>query len=381
MVDARGARGRASSPVCPVAALVAALVVAPASALAQTWSVGARLQAAHEHFDGVHTNDGRARSATWWRRADVSLAVEHGAWHAELTADLELEGSPTARIDSATLHWRASAAQAWRWGRFDPDFGFARSGSSAVAPALEDSPLWDLAPEAGDGGDALGLQWRLDLPRWHATAGTFDRSGFASLDARAVRRGFDLGRGQAQLGLSLHHTVGWAGDGRLRSRLGVRGSGETASGRRVTLAPAGAFDASTAWALEAAWLAGPLLLQAEVLNHRLGAVAGPARHARGGELQAAWMWAGPARRMRGDGARIDGPRMASGQTAWESVLRWTALGVSGERSARVAMLGLNVWTGRRVRLSLGVQHTRIDDPVGPGLRDGTAWLARWQWRI
>jgi hypothetical protein len=45
------------------------------------------------------------------------------------------------------------------------------------------------------------------------------------------------------------------------------------------------------------------------------------------------------------------------------------------------MLGLNVWTGRRVRLSLGVQHTRIDDPVGPGLRDGTAWLARWQWRI
>lgn len=377
VVDARGARRRASSRV----ALLAALVVVPGAAQAQTWSVGARLQAAHEHFDGVHTDDGRARNATWLRRADLSLEIEHGAWHAELTADLELEGSATARVDSATVRWQASATQALRWGRFDPDFGFARSGSSAAAPALEDSPLWDLAPEAGDGGNGLGLQWRLDLPRWHVSAGAFDRSGFASLDARAVRRGFSLGSGQGQVGLSLHHAMGWAGEGRLRSRLGVRGSGETSGGRRVTLAPAEAFDASTAWALEAAWLAGPLLLQAEALNHRLGAAAGAARLARGGELQAAWMWAGPARRMHSDGARIDGPRLGSGQTAWESVLRWTALGVAGERSARVAMFGLNVWTGRRVRLSLGVQRTRLDDPVGPGLRDGTAWLARWQWRI
>jgi len=359
---------------------LAAGAAAPGARDDTDWHATLRVQSAHERFDGVHTVDGHARDATWLRRADLALSVVHGDWQLAATLDAELDGRATARVDDWALGWQAAPGVLWRVGRFDPDFGLSRSMGASAAPLPEDAALWDLAPDAGDGGGAHGLQLRLDAPRWHASAAVIDRGQDRSVDARLVRHGLALGPGQALLGVSLQHRPGWRGDGRLRSRLGVRGSDETDDGRRVTLAPAGNHQGSTALALEAAWMQPRLLVHAEWLGHWMAAEAGPTRVARGWMAGVAWMLAGPARAWATEGARPDRPRPGSGDAAWELVLAWSELGVARERTAKSGLLGMNLWLGRRTRGTLAVQRSWLDAPVGPGLTQGTAWLARWQWR-
>lgn len=354
----------------------------PVVASAVDWQWRARVQAAHERFDGVHTDGGQTRDATWLRRADVSLRARSGPWRGDLALDGNLDGEPWLEVDEASLSWRGADTLSVRVGRFDPDFGLEPSGSSSDALAAEDSALWDLAPDAVDGSNALGIEMRRVGRDWHASAALLDQGDHVSGTARGAVFGQPWPTWHWHLGLSMAQQHGWRGDGRIRTRLGVRGVSEDHLGRRVTLAPGGDFERDRAAVFEAAVRAGPGHLQGEWLQRRLTAPEGRHRHARGWDLQAAWSLSGRGRHYDPDGARfVAAHDSRSVGAAWEIYLRATRLAVDGERSARLAALGLNTFLHGRGRVTVAWQRASLNEPVGPGLQRGSALLTRWQWRF
>lgn len=350
-------------------------------ALPAALDLGGKLQLDHSRFDGVTTRDGGSARASFVRRAELSLGWRLAPdWR--LSATVAREDDDLA-LDLAALRWRWRDDLALRVGRIDPDVGLDNANSSSWIAGIERSAIFDLAPGVADSGGGWGARADAHGPGWHASAGLYDKRDRQAVVARGVWMHGWTG-GLLQLGGSAALSRGDTDDGRVRTRLGLRGVSEADAGRRSTLAddvrPPQGYDGERVTALEAAVQHGPWLLQAEWLGRRLEPVGGaPSRRVSGRSIQLAWSPDGQARRHDARAARFgrpggDGRR----QGRWELFVRLDALdGVDGQ-DAQVRTLGASWFLDRHWRVSFNVVGNRSTDANAAGERSGSGWVLRGQ---
>jgi phosphate-selective porin OprO and OprP len=350
-------------------------------ALPESLDIGGRLQIDHSRFSGVTTRDGRSASATYARRAELSLGWRLDRdWRLSATV-----GYDDGRwlVDSAAVRWNWHENLSLRAGRIDPDVGLDNANSSSWTAGIERAAIWDLAPGVADSEEGFGLRADAHGAGWHASAGVYDKRSRQALVGRAVWM-HTWGDGVLQLGGSAARARGDTDDGRVRTRLGLRGVSEDTAGRRSDLAPAvdlpQGYDGDTVTALELAVQHGAWLLQAEWLGRRFDAVGGaPARSVSGHSVQLAWSPDGQARRHDERAARFgrpqgDGRRLGR----WELFVRLDTLsGVDG-LDAQVHTLGASWFLDRHWRVSANVVGNRSADPNTVGDRKGRGFVLRGQ---
>ncbi len=347
------------------------------------WKFGGRVHLDHSGFDGVYSNDGARHSATYLRRATASGSVR---WHAQwrFSAAVEYDTEDKLGLDVYALSWTPREDMELRLGRIDPDFGLDQSGSGNWTYGVERSAIWDLAPDVADSGGGTGLRADAHGQRWQASLGLYDQRDRRALTGRAVFTPLDQKRQRLHLGASLSLSKSDNDDGRIRSRLGVRGVSENSAGRRSTLGEAAllprAYDGDTVFGVEAAWQAGALMLQAEALQRRLSGTGGQAdRVAQGAYVLAAWSITGEPRRYDGKRGRFRSAKPANERWgAWEVFVRLDELGVDDGRSATVTTLGVG-WTAADTwRALLNLHSARSGDANRLGERSGVGLSARLQ---
>ena len=349
--------------------------------LPESLSVGGRLQIDHSRFGGVTTRDGTNASATYARRAELSLGWRLARdWRLSATV-----GYDDGRwlVDSAAVRWNWRDNLSLRAGRIDPDVGLDNANSSSWTAGIERSALWDLAPGAADAEEGFGLRADAHGTGWHASAGLYDKRSRQALVGRAVWM-HTWEQGVLQLGGSAARARGDTDDGRVRTRLGLRGVSEVTAGRRSDLAesvdlPQG-YDGDLVTALELAVQQGPWLLQAEWLGRRLDAVGGaPSRSVSGHTVQLAWSPDGQARRHDERAARFGRPQGDQRRLGrWELFVRLDTLeGVDG-LDARVHTLGASWFLDTHWRVSANVVSNRSADANAVGDRKGRGFVLRGQ---
>lgn len=361
-------------------ALLLCCVPAACTASAAGPELSGRLQLDRAQFGGVYSRDGHDHRVGYLRRAEVEAALPlRAGWRA--LAAVAASSAGDLRVSEAWLAWAPLAGLTLRAGRIDPDFGLDPSTSSNWTLGIERAALWDLAPDVADAGQGRGLRADAHGPGWHLSLGHHDKRDHAATVARAVWMPRTGAAGVWQIGSSVAMSHGWAGDGRLRSRLAIRGVSEDEAGRRSTLAGAGRFDSDRVWGVELALQQGPWLLQAEGLARWLGGDAGaPSRRASGGSLQAAWAWAGQPRRHDERRARFGRPRDGLAPWGhWESFARLDLLAVQPGLAARVWTFG-TAWTapGGAWRAALNLHHAVSEDGNAAGDTRGAGWSMRLQ---
>lgn len=370
---------------CCLLLLAAGPAVPAAAPLEPEWSLRGRLQVSHDRYDGVYSGSGQTRSASFVRRGNIVLGAQ---WSGGTQAVLGVQADSDLKlaVDNAYLAWRSVPGERLaiqgRLGRFDPDFGLEPSGSASWIVGIERSAFWDLAPDAGDGATSGGLQLRATGDGWHGSASLFDKHGYRSSVARAAWQPLNGAGRLLHLGVSAAATQGWRGDGRIRSRLAVRGVSEHEDGHRPTLAGAANFDGDRAWVLESAAVWGAWSAQAEWLRRSLRAAAPTAadRVAKGHYVQLAWTPTGQSRAYDAEGARFRGLRPgAQGPAVWEVFARHDRLAVRGARAAAVTAVGVNVYASRQWRVSANLLHARSDRRNDAGDSRGRALSLRAQW--
>ncbi len=346
-----------------------------------------RLHLQHDAFDGIYSEDGTRRSATYSRRARLG-ASGRLPWRLRYAVDVDFEPGGRTFLKTAALGWGGLPVGTLRIGRFDPDFGFEQAISSNWTTAIERSAIWDLSADIADIGKGLGLQFDHAAQRWYGSAGAFDGEQSRGIVARAAFTPIAGAQRIVHLGLSLASEKLDDDDGQLRSRLGVRGVSEHDRGNRVTLARD--LDGSARYArhrlvgLEFAAAAGPWSVQAEALQRRLSGGA-PARRARGHYVQLAWTLTGESRPYEIDGAKFGRIEAANRRLgAWELFARHDWLDVRGQPGlldggrdrgrAQVRVFGVNWYARDWLRLAANVVHARtdgivndVDDDVGDAL--------------
>ncbi len=350
------------------AAVAIAALASAAAAAAQTASTPSirfdgRLHLHHDAFDGVYSNDGAHRSATYPRRARVG-ASGRLPWQLKYAVDVDLERGGVVVLRTAALAWSGLPAGTLRAGRFDPGFGLEQATSSNWITAIERSAMWDLAPDVADIGKGHGVQFEHAAARWYGSAGAFRKPASRGMTARAAFAPLLRERRAVHLGASLADERLDGDDGRIRTRLGVRGVTENDDGRRITLARAlegnARFDRQRVVGLEAAAVVGAFSLQAEALQRRL-AGSQPSRIARGHYVQAAYTLTGEARPYDIDGAKFGRIEPANKRLgAWELFYRHDRLGVRDGDAARVHTLGLNWYANAWLRVSANLLRARSD---------------------
>lgn len=368
-----------------------------AHAFEPEWGFDGRAQLDQTRFDGVYSRDGGAATAGYLRRADLGATLRWAPdWRARVAVQAD---SDDVWLDALYVSWQADRQLRLSAGRIDPDFGLENTMSSSWVAGIERSAIWDLVPGIADSEDGAGLRADAHGGSWHASAGLYDKRARRAVVARAVwfsrgeqprvrgqdRRRADEGRAPVwQVGLSLAHADGDDDDGRLRTRLGLRGVSETAAGRRSDLAeavpPPGVYEGSRAVALELAHQRGPWLVQAEALWLGLSPVRGaPSRSASGQTVQLSWSPDGAVRRFderQGRFGRPLGEDRAWGR--WELFARLDRLEADMGRGAEVATVGASWFQGRHWRLSANAVFARSDDPNGAGDDSGQGLALRAQ---
>lgn len=389
----KAAAGRAPAPSARVLRVLATLLVlsgmsahAPAqrSPVADEWrwDWSARMQADHGRFSGAYTGSGAAAEATYLRRAELAGEIRwREQWRA--VAAVEWDSEYQRAVPEAFIGWRPRGELELRAGRIDPDFGLEPSTSTNWTYGIERSAIWDLAPDVANANGGAGVRADAHGPRWAGSAGAYDKRDHRAATARVVWMP-GLGGGRVlQLGASLSRSAGRSDDGRLRTRLAVRGVTEDEAGRRSTLADAvdlpQRYAADRTAGLELAWQAGPWMLQTELLARRLSGRDGAAdRQARGATLLAAWSPTGTARRHDERRARFGRPESTGRLGHWELFVRADSLAVREGAHAQVTTLGVSWMAARIWRASINVHRARSDDANAAGDESGDAVTARVQ---
>lgn len=343
-----------------------------------SFQLGGRLQADFDTFDGLYTQNGNRADATYFRRSRLELhGKAYSVWGYSLVLELHKPGTP---IKEGSISYLALDPLTVKVGRFDPAFGLEGATSSKWTAAIEGSPLADLAPWVADRDEGLGVQVSGASGMFHGSASVLrpasnkDRDGHGAnnYNARLVFAPW------AQPGQVLHFGLDYAYndadsfDGRIRSRLGVRGVTETSdNGHRPELAPTtnGAFDGDSAFGLEFAYAAGPFSLQAEYLRRQLTARSGSGhqdRDASGYSAQLAYTLTGEARGYKLDGGKFDRIKAQNKHLgAWEIFYRYDHLGVEERKwldtRAQVHTLGVNWYVNDAVKLSANYVTANTDN--------------------
>lgn len=342
---------------------------------APSLKIGGRLHLQHDTFDGVYSDDGARHGTGYLRRARLE-ASGRLASRLKYAIDVDFEPGGKRILKTAALAWRVPAAGTLWIGRFDPDFGLEQASSSNWTTGIERSAIWDLTGDIADVGKGHGAQYALAGARAYGSVGAYRKQRSDDVVARAAFAPLSDPERTVHLGLSLAAGRLDGDDGRIRTRLAVRGVSEDDIGNRITLARALDSDAVYARrrlaALEFAVAGGPLSVQAERVWSRLSDGASP-RVAAGHYLQVAWTLTGERRPYAIDGAKFGRIQPSSAIGAWEVFARHDRLGVRGapgllgggrsRGAAQVLTIGVNWYADEWLRLSLNVLRARTDGIV------------------
>lgn len=359
----------------------------PASSKDPSWDWSARAQIDRGSFDGVYSRDGSSRSATYLRRGDLSGQLRWGRqWRAGATLQTDSDGK--VKLDLASVAYIPYDGLRLAAGRIDPDFGHDNAMSSSWSHGIERSAIWDLTSEVHDANGGLGLRADAHGKGWHASGGLYDLRERRAFIGRGVWLPATQKGRVLQVGASVALSRGADDDGRIRSRLAMRGVSEDNLGRRSTLAeavsPPQGYDGDRQFGVEAAWQHGPFLMLAEGLSRTLDARAGaPSRKASGLTATIAWSPTGQARRHDEEAARFGRPeRAGTSWGAWEVFYRFDSLaakdGLDGTRKATVHTLGASWFADEHWRVMANLHRARSDDPNSIDQRDGTGLALRLQ---
>ncbi|WP_439859182.1 OprO/OprP family phosphate-selective porin [Pseudomonas sp. MBLB4136] len=370
------------------------------------FKIGGRLQADVDSFDGLYSANGNRSDEPYFRRAILEISgVAYQDWKYAFNVDFAADNG-TSKWDEASVTYTGFtryAPLAVKVGRFDPDFGLEKATSSKWISTIERSAIYDLADWVNDKQDGMGLQVSgMTGGVFYGSAGYFHREGSENEDADGQSNGGYNLRGvfapMAEPGKVLHFGVDYAQrdvedfDGRVRSRLNVRGMTENGKNKqdRIIFAPgvAGQFDGDSAWGAEFAYATGPFSVQSEYLMRDIDAKSGSARgdrEATGYNVQLAYTLTGEARGYKLDGAKFDSIKPTDKQTgAWELVYRYD--NVKAEESGfvdtkgKVHTLGVNWYANESVKVAANYIKAKVDNTGNAaGDDDGDAVSLRLQY--
>ncbi|MDB5979404.1 MAG: phosphate-selective porin [Pseudomonas sp.] len=332
-----------------------------------SFKLGGRLQLDFDQFDGIYSQNGKTANSSYLRRGRLEVSGKaYGDWGYNFAIDVN---DADTLIKEASVSYLALDPLTIKVGRFDPDFGLENATSSKWTTAIERSQITDLAPWVSDRDVGMGVQVSGLTDSLYGSAGILRPSSNEDENGR-MHNNYNL-RGvfapMARAGDVLHLGINYAyndadeSDGRIRSRMGVRGVSENGNGNRIDLAPKvdGAFDGDSAWGLEFAYAAGPFSLQSEYLRRTIDARRESARNDRratGYYGQLAYTLTGEARGYKLDGASFGSIKPENKQLgAWEVFYRYDRANVEEhdflDNTAKVQTVGVNWYANEAVKVS------------------------------
>lgn len=379
-----------------------------------SFKVGGRLQADYSTFDGIYTKNGDNADAAYFRRAFLEISgVAYKDWAYAISYDFSHNAgsSEDGYFDEASIAYTGFKPVTIKLGRFDPDFGLEKATSSKWVTAQERNAAYDLVDWANGHQNGMGIQvagTAADMFYGSASLSAKDQN---DQDGQSVKQ-FNL-RGvfapMAEAGNVLHLGLNFAQrdlsdtafDGRIRSRMGMRGvstsGGNDAgdNGNRLHLggaqtSPVGSYGDDAAWGLEAAWAMGPLSIQGEYLKRDLEADSAAYKdiEAEGYYAQVAYTLTGEARGYKL--GKFDSIKPENKQTgAWEVFYRYDNISVDDDNGAFAAVndiegkvhnLGVNWYANENVKLSGVYVKAKADNATnGVGDDDGDGLVFRAQY--
>lgn len=362
-----------------------------------SFQIGGRLQADFDTFDGVYTKNGERADASYFRRSRLELSGKaYGVWAYDFALDLNKTDTP---IKEASVSYLGLDPVTFKLGRFDPDFGLENAISSKWTTAIESSTITDLAPWVNDRDEGMGLQVSGTQGMFYGAAGITRPVSNRDSDGK-TQNNYNLRlvlAPWASAGNVLHFGVDYAYndsdafDGRIRTRLGVRGVSETGdNGYRPDLAAKtkNGFDGDSAFSLEFAYAAGPFSLQSEYLRRQLKAASGYKgndRDATGYYGQIAYTLTGESRGYKLDGGKFDRIKPENKRLgAWEVFYRYDHVDVqeSGvlDNAAKVHTAGVNWYANDAVKISANYIKARtqnVSNKQGDDSGDAVALRAQY----
>ncbi|MGV8918567.1 MAG: OprO/OprP family phosphate-selective porin [Pseudomonas sp.] len=348
-----------------------------------SFQLGGRIQADFDQFNGVYSGNGKSADSAYFRRARLELSGKaYGVWGYDLSLKLEESDS---LIDEAYISYLGFEPLTFKVGRFDPDFGLENATSSKWITSIERSQLTELAGWANEHDEGMGLQVRGTADMFYGSASLIrpasneDENGRNSnnLNLRGVFAPMAAAGDVLHFGVNYAYRGADESDGRIRTRMGVRGVSENGNGNRPDLAPkvAGAFDGDKALGLEFAYAAGPFSLQSEYLRREIEAKSQSVRnnrHVSGYYGQVAYTLTGEARGYKLNGGKFDRIKPEDKQLgAWELFYRYDRANVDErdflDDSAKVQTVGVNWYANDAVKVSanyLKAKTTHVSNDVG-----------------
>ena len=304
-------------------------------------------------------------------------------WKYAFNLDFAEDGS--SKWDEASITYTGFKPVKVKVGRFDPDFGLEKATSSKWISTIERSIIYDAGEWVNDKQDGMGVQVSGTSGMFYGSAG-INRAKNNEDDNGSNNNTYNMRAviaPMAEAGNVLHFGVNYAKrstedfDGRIRSRMGVRGTTEDSkNGNRPTFASsqAGQFDSDSAWGLEAAYALGPFSAQSEYLRRDISAKSGSAlkdRQVDGYNLQLAYTLTGESRGYKLDGGKFDSIKPSNKQTgAWELVYRYDHLTVADadmditgsfyDTKAKVHTMGVNWYANDAVKVSANYLKAKTD---------------------
>lgn len=349
-----------------------------------SFKLGGRIQADFDQFDGINTKNGKSANEAYFRRAILELSgTAYHDWKYVFNLDFAEDGS--SKWDEASITYTGFKPVNVKVGRFDPDFGLEKATSSKWISTIERSIIYDAGEWVNDKQDGMGVQVNGTTGMFYGSAG-INRAKGNEDDNGSNNNTYNMRAvlaPMAEAGNVLHFGLNYAKrstedfDGRIRSRLGVRGTTEdTQNGNRPTFASskAGQFDTDSAWGLEAAYALGPFSVQSEYLRRDMGAKSGSAlkdRQVDGYNVQLAYTLTGEARGYKLDGGKFDSIKPSNKQTgAWELVYRYDHLTVADadvnstgsfyDSKAKVHTMGVNWYANEAIKVSANYLKAKTD---------------------
>lgn len=365
-----------------------------------SFKLGGRIQADFDQFDGFYTTNNESANEAYFRRAQIEIGGNYKDWRYQINYDFTDNRGNENKFDEATITYTGFSPINIRMGRFDPDYSLEKATSSKWVTAIERSPVLDLASWTTDHENGMGVQ----------VNGTYGGMFYGSASLQQQDSGVYLEdedgkdvnsyfmRGVVAPIVSetevLHFGVDYATrsygnesdgtkfDGRIRSRLGVRGVSENqANSDQLILAPAdagatGGFEDDSVVGLEFAYMTGPFSVQSEYLKRDLsGYNTNGDREATGYNMQLAYTLTGESRIYKLDGAKFDAIKpFDKVNGAWEVFYRYDNLNVEddqtmatvggvaiNESEAKVHTLGVNWYANEAVKISANYLMTQSNE--------------------
>jgi len=363
------------------------------------FKIGGRLQADFDQFDGIYSRNGNTANEAYFRRAILEVSgVAYTDWKYAFNVDFGESGG--SKWDEASITYTGFKPVNVKIGRFDPDFGLEKATSSKWISTIERSAIYDLADWVNDKQDGMGVQVSGVAGNLFYGSAGFNRAK-GNEDVNGKNNNTYNMRGviapMAESGNVLHFGVNYAKrstenfDGRIRSRMNVRGTTEdSVNGNRPDFAPAvaGQFDGDSAWGLEAAFAAGPFSVQSEYLRRDIDAISGSARsdrEASGYNVQLAYTLTGEARGYKLDGGKFDSIKPQNKQYgAWELVYRYDNIKAEEasiiDTKAKIHTVGVNWYANEAIKVSANYLMASTDNVVNAaGDDDGDGVSLRLQY--